>query len=86
MIFAIVVQTVGVIFWVSQLSSKIDQALTTMTEFKAERYTREDARRDRELLDQKFSASILRDNELDRRLNSIESRLDRIDGRAATAR
>ena len=71
-------QTPGGIWWMSQMASKIDQAVLTIAEFRNERYTREDARRDRELLEQKFEAAAARDRELDRRLSITESRQDRI--------
>ena len=68
-LFTLVVQTGGGIWWLAQVSSKIDYAIATMQEFKAERYTRDDARRDRELAAQ-------RDAEHDRRLASIEASLE----------
>lgn len=79
LIVAVVLQTVGVIWWVAQLSNKIDNAVSNMAEFKSERYTREDARRDRELLDQKLSAGASRDAELERRINQNEARVDRLE-------
>lgn len=68
-LFTLVVQTGGGIWWLAQVSSKIDYAIATMQEFKAERYTRDDARRDRELAAQ-------RDAEHDRRLAAIEASLE----------
>lgn len=68
-LFTLVVQTGGGIWWLAQVSSKIDYAIATMQEFKAERYTRDDARRDRELASQ-------RDAEHDRRLAAIEASLE----------
>jgi hypothetical protein len=59
------VQTGGGIWWAANVSAKIDYAINTMEEFKRERYTREDARRDLE-------AMKARDAEHDRRLNIIE--------------
>lgn len=85
LVAAVVLQTAGGIWWFAQLSSKIDSAVVTIGEFKTERYTREDARRDRELLDQKFiqvqsmmEQKFLQeqttDREIDRRLNLLESK------------
>ena len=68
-LFTLMVQTGGGIWWLAQVSSKIDYAIAAMQEFKAERYTREDARRDRELVQQ-------RDLEHERRLTSIEAQID----------
>jgi uncharacterized protein HemX len=79
LIAAVLIQTAGGIWWMAQLSSKIDHAINTINEFKTERYTREDARRDRELLEQKFQAVSTRDAELDRRINSVEARTERLE-------
>lgn len=79
LMIAVGIQTAGGIWWIAQLSSKIDNAVITMQEFRTERYTREDARRDRELMDQKLVSGTSRDAELERRINSMESRLDRIE-------
>ncbi len=79
LIAAVVLQTAGGIWWMAQLSSKIDNAISTIAEFKSQRYTSDDARRDRELLDQKFSAGTTRDGELERRINGLEGRVDRLE-------
>lgn len=79
LVIAVLAQTAGGIWWMSQLASKIDNAITTISEFRSERYTREDARRDRELLETKFQALSARDQELDRRINSNDARLDRVE-------
>lgn len=83
LILAVIVQTAGGIWWMAQLSGKIDYLIAAQTEFKAERYTREDARRDREFLEQKFTAGANADRELERRLGSLESRQDRVEARFA---
>jgi hypothetical protein len=75
---AIIMQTAGFVWWLSQLSSNVSSLNTAFAEFKLERYTREDARRDRELIDQKLQAQLPVDRELERRINSIESRIDRL--------
>lgn len=54
LIFPILMQTAGGIWRMSQLSSKLDTAINQMAEFRAERYTRDEARRDRELLENKI--------------------------------
>lgn len=66
MIFTIVIQTGAGIWFMSQLSSKVDRALEQLSEFRAERYTKEDARRDRELY-------ILSNRDIERRLTEIEA-------------
>jgi uncharacterized protein HemX len=79
LIMAVLAQTAGGIWWMSQMSAKIDNAVLSISELKSERYTREDARRDRELLDQKIKAMESRDTELERRINSNDSRMDRVE-------
>ncbi len=79
LILAVGLQTVGFTWWMAQLSSKVDAAVGTIGEFKTERYTREDARRDRQLLDQQFQSMTTRDTELERRINGIDVRLDRLE-------
>ena len=66
LIFTILVQTGAGVWFMSQLSSKVDRALEQLSEFKAERYTKEDARRDRELY-------IQSTRDLERRLNDVEA-------------
>lgn len=68
-LFTLLVQTGGGIWWLAQVSAKIDYAIAAMAEFKADRYTQADARRDLELLRS-------HDNEHDRRLAVLESQLE----------
>lgn len=79
LILAVLAQTAGGIWWMAQLSAKIDAAVGSITEFRTERYTREDARRDRELVEQKFREAEKRDSELERRINQNETRVDRLE-------
>lgn len=66
------VQTGGGIWWLAQVSSKIDYAIATMEEFKRERYTREDARRDGMLIESRIDAQRARDIEHERRMDMLE--------------
>lgn len=79
LIIGLLAQTAGGIWWMSQMAAKIDNAVSTIAEFRSERYTREDARRDRELLEQKFAAGQTADREIDRRINTLEARMDRVE-------
>lgn len=79
LIVGLLAQTAGGIWWMSQMAAKIDSAVSTIAEFRSERYTREDARRDRELLESKFTAGQTADRELDRRISTLESRIDRVE-------
>jgi hypothetical protein len=82
-IAAVLFQTAGFVWWMAQLSSNVSSLNAAFAEFKTERYTRDDARRDRELEDQKLAGFVASRNdirnEIDRRLNSIEGRLDRLE-------
>jgi len=62
----LLIQTGGGIWWLAQLGSKLDSAVATIQEFKAERYTRDDARRDAELTRQ-------RDADNERRITELEA-------------
>lgn len=76
-LFALVIQTAGGIWWLAQLSAKIDYAIGALSEFRVERYTREDARRDRELLVTLIEQVKQRDIEHERRMTAIEAQLER---------
>lgn len=80
---AVIGQTAGGIWWMSQMASELKIAVSAITEFKTERYTREDARRDRELIEQKFELLKSADRELERRINLNENRVDRVDREGA---
>lgn len=72
-LLAIIVQTGGGIWWFAQVSAKMDYAIDTLRQFQQERYTREDARRDRELLLSQIDVLKTRDMEHERRLASLET-------------
>lgn len=72
LIVALCLQTGGGIWWASSMSSKLDTALSSLAEFRAERYTKEDGRRDRELMLQVIDAQRQRDIEHERRLEALE--------------
>lgn len=75
----VILQTVAFVFWIATLSSTVTNIVTLMQEFRAERYTRDDARRDRELQDQKLEALRTSDREFDRRMGLAEGRVDRME-------
>lgn len=72
LIFVVLVQTAGGVWWASTMTGKIDSALATLSEFRAERYTKEDGRRDREFLGLVLEGLRSRDGELERRLSLME--------------
>ena len=77
-LIALLVQTAGGIWWLAQLSAKIDHAVSSITEFRVERYTREDARRDRELIVTLIEQVKQRDLEHERRMSAIEAGIERM--------
>jgi hypothetical protein len=76
-LFMLLLQTGGGIWWLAQMSSKIDRALDTLAEFKAERFTKEDARRERELMFTLIEQIRSRDVEMERRIIHIEQSIAR---------
>ena len=72
-LFTLMIQTGGGIWWLAQVSSKIDYAISTLQTFQAERYTREDARRDKELMLQIVETMRQRDSEHERRLDALDN-------------
>jgi hypothetical protein len=73
LIAAVVVQTGGFIWSLSSLSNKVDNLVETIREIKLERYTKDDGRRDRELLMQMLEVQRQRAGEHERRLSSLEA-------------
>ena len=71
-IAAILLQTAGGVWWAASLSAKIDAAIATIGEFRAERYTKSDADKDRALFLQLIAAQQQRDSEHERRLGVLE--------------
>ena len=67
LIFAIAVQTIGAIWWAAGISNKLDTLALQVSEIRSERYTREDARRDNALVQQRFS-------DMERRMAVCENR------------
>lgn len=73
LIAAVVVQTAGGAMWLATLSNKVDSAIDQLKEFKADRYTKEDARRDRELTVLLIQSLQARDTEIERRVGLLEA-------------
>ena len=79
LLFAVVVQTIFLVVWFSNLSSNVNNVMATLADFKQERYTREDARRDRELMEQKLTTQSISGVEYLRRIGDLESRMQQIE-------
>lgn len=74
MLATLIVQTGAAFWWASKLEAKIDSAIVTIAEFKAERYTRDDARRDKELSLTVIESLRGRLTEIERRILAHEER------------
>ena len=74
MLATLIVQTGAAFWWASKLEAKIDSAIVTIAEFKAERYTRDDSRRDKELSLTVIESLRGRMSEIERRLLAHEER------------
>lgn len=69
----LLVQTVAFVVFMTRLSGNVETLIKGQDEYKIERYTREDARRDRELYTVLFDNSRRERNELERRLSILEN-------------
>jgi uncharacterized membrane protein (DUF106 family) len=68
------IQTFAMIWSVSSLYSRVDTLVDAFKEMKAERYSREDARRDKEILLTMMQALTQRDADIERRVTTLEAR------------
>ena len=72
LIVVLLLQTAGGVWWASSVTSEMKTMTESFKEFKAERYTKEDGRRDREFLQLTAQMAVNRDAELSRRLDAVE--------------
>jgi hypothetical protein len=72
LILALLAQTGGAVWWASGLSAKLDRAIEQITEFKLDRYTKDDGRRDQALLFQMLEGLRQSDRDLERRVLNCE--------------
>lgn len=75
LIFTLLLQTGAGVAFFTNLSGKVDEALKLMAEFKAERYTKEDARRDREVYQLLINNIAAKDAEIARRVQDLETQM-----------
>jgi hypothetical protein len=75
LVFAIIVQTIFFVAWLTTLSSNVSQGTTNILELKADRYTKADAAKDKELTDLKFATQGLILSDQLRRIADLESRM-----------
>ena len=68
-------QTVGIAIWFGVVWSELMSQGRMLSEIRAERYTKEDARRDHEFFDLRVDAALALSGQ---RYDAIEARLDRI--------
>lgn len=79
LVVAVIIQTIFFVIWLSNLSSSVGNVTSTLAEFKTERYTRDDARRDRELMEQKMALGSQAASEAIRRIGDLESRVQQLE-------
>ena len=72
LIVTLALQTAGAIWWASGVTAKLDRAIEQIGEFKADRYTKEDGRRDQALLFQMLESLRQSDRDLERRVLNCE--------------
>jgi hypothetical protein len=72
LIATLLVQTAGAIWWASGVTAKLDRAIEQISEFKQDRYTKEDGRRDQALLFQMLEGLRQSDRDLERRVLNCE--------------
>jgi hypothetical protein len=72
LILTIGVQSAGAVWWASGVTSKLDRAIEQIQEYKADRYTKEDGRRDQALLFQMLESLRQSDRDLERRVLNCE--------------
>lgn len=76
LMLTLALQTAGAIWWASGLSSKLDRAIEQIQEFKQDRYTKEDGRRDQALLFQMLEGLRQSDRDLERRVVNCEQSIN----------
>jgi hypothetical protein len=81
LIITLALQTAGAIWWASGLSAKLDRAIEQIQEFRADRYTKEDGRRDQALLFQMLEGLRQSDRDLERRIMNCESNFSDSNGK-----
>jgi hypothetical protein len=75
LVAVLLIQTVGVIWWIAGLSNRVENLVTVVSEMRQERYTKDDARRDRDIVNMVVDAQRQRDSEQERRISILESLL-----------
>lgn len=73
LIVVVLLQTGGGVWWAAGMSAKLDSALLTLADFRAERYTKDDGRRDREVLMLMLDTIRSKDVEIERRMHKLET-------------
>lgn len=73
-IFGLVVQTAGLIWFAATQTAKLDNLTVLVSEFRASQYTQADARRDQELSVARSTANSRRIDGVERRVELLESK------------
>jgi len=75
---ALLVQTVGLVWSIAGLYNRVDNLVLVTNKMENERYTKEDARRDRDIVNMLVDAQRQRDNEQERRISIMESLINQL--------
>ena len=72
-IFGLVVQTVGLVWFAATQTAKLDNVIGIMTEYRVAQYTQSDARRDQDLQAGRSANNARRIDETVRRIEALEN-------------
>ena len=78
----IVIQTISFAVFLTQLNSAVTQIIKDNAESKLTAYTKDDAHKDRELLDSRFARLQDKDEEITRRIALLEGQINELKARA----
>lgn len=82
----LILQAVAFIIFATTQNNKLENLLIAFTQSQADRYTKTDAAREREFIEQKFLIMHHRDDEMVRRVGVLEGQVNELMGRARAAR
>jgi hypothetical protein len=78
----VILQTISITIFLTTMSATLNGVVRDITESKLAQYTKDDARKDRELADTKFLLVQLRNDELVRRIGILEGQTNELLNRA----
>lgn len=82
----LILQAVAFIIFATTQNNKLESLLVAFNAAQAQQYTKNDAQREREFIEQKFLIIQTRNDELVRRVGVLEGQVNELMGRARAAR